>query len=407
MQTNTLSQNGSYPTFRNRFHAEAYAVAGKMVLALRQRNLSPVFQKFILTETQQNAIWLIGVLDQNRIGKIDPYGSESTLHQISTLVGGKPTIWSNTSGVRYAVLLAGRPQLPELVPFPDDFITGVLPLGVTLRGSLSVSWQKMRNALITGTQGTGKSVFLTGAANIAMRQGYVVYLADPEQHTFSPEMWDNLANAPVAYDEQALLAILRRIAVEMKHRNELYRDVANGRRPPRNLEAYNQLAQATGKDPLPRLVLIVDEANDFFDDKSIVTELIELARHGRKWGLNIILAAHNWRAKDVPRNLSGRFPVRIAFHVDDDTSARVVLDDAKLARQAMKLNHPGRGIIRLDGKGTQVFQAYYLSEKQEDHWQAQIMRKPSRVLHTIPTQPPISEDERRWALRAIRKRMEN
>lgn len=370
---------------RHRYLPQAAYVAGKMVLALRQRGLPPVFEKFILTETGQ-AVWLIGVLDTRRIGKIDPYGSRDTLHQISTLASGLPTIWSNTTGVRYAVLLSGNPELPRLVPYPDAIPPDVQPLGMSLHGSINASYQQLRNVLVTGTQGSGKSVFLSGLANVALQNGYLVYLVDPEQHTFSPEMWERLTGTSVAYDEEGLLDIVDQISAELQRRGELFRDVADQGRLPNDLDAYNQLAA----EPLPRIVLVVDEANDFFDNNAVVDRLTTLARHGRKWGLNIILAAHNWRAKDVPRGLSGRFPSRIAFRVDDNTSARVVLDDAQLGRRAMRLSAPGRGLIRMEGLKPQVFQAYFLGPEQEARWQTEFRQITPAAL----PRPSFSKQER-------------
>ena len=371
---------------RHRYLPQAAYVAGKMVLALRQRGLPPVFEKFILTETGQ-AVWLIGVLDTRRIGKIDPYGSRDTLHQISTLASGLPTIWSNTTGVRYAVLLSGSPELPQVVPYPDAIPPDVQPLGVSLHGPIEASYQQLRNVLVTGTQGSGKSVFLSGLANVALQNGHLVYLADPEQHTFSPEMWERLTGTSVAHDEEGLLEIVDQISAELGRRGELFRNVADRGRLPNDLDAYNQLVA----EPLPRIVLVVDEANDFFDNNAVVDRLTTLARHGRKWGLNIVLAAHNWRAKDVPRGLSGRFPTRIAFRVDDNTSARVVLDDAELGRRAMRLAAPGRGLIRLEGLKPQVFQAYFLSPEQEGNWQEELRR---RAPATLP-RASFSKQERR------------
>ncbi len=371
-----LPVNTPQPLASHRHFAEATYVAGKMTLALRQRNLPAVFERFILTETQQRLIWLIGVLDKDRIGKIDPYAAEATLHQISTLVGGKPTVWSNTTGVRYAVLLAGQPQLPERVDYPELW-QGGLPLGETLRGPLEIPWESARNLLITGTQGAGKSAFLTGAANVAWRQGHELYLIDPELHTFGPEAWGNRVAAPVASSEGEVRAILRTLDAELERRSNLYREVAGSGRPPEDLDEYNSLSASR----LPRLVLIMDEANDFFEDKAIVEQLTLLARHGRKWGLHIILAAHNWRARDVPRSLSARFPSRIAFRVDDGTSALVVLEDHALAKQAMKLRQAGRGLVKLAGAGTTVCQTYYLTAAQEQSWLA---LAPARPVESAP-----------------------
>ena len=84
----------------------------------------------------------------------------------------------------------------------------------------------------------------------------------------------------------------------------------------------------------------------------------------RKWGVVIVLAAHNWRAKDVSRGLFAMFRQPGCFRVADDTSGAVALNSRRWGKQAMKLRQPGRGILLLDGR-YQVFQAYRLSPEQE------------------------------------------
>ncbi len=370
MDAYAMSPTFSHPVTlaHHPYAQEGMEVAQKVVRALQQRSLAPAFRWFVLTETPQGMIWLLAILDKHRIAKMEPYIHPQTLHQIRTMVDGRPTLLSNTTGLRYAILLAGQRVLPASIPFPNDLPQERYPLGETFDGPLVVSWQSIRNVLVTGVQGAGKSAFLLGAANLALRQGAVLYLADPELHTFNPDLWNRYAALPVAADEAGFQGLLQHLSQEIERRSALFRTMAAGERPPENLVAYNQLAANQGLPTLPRLLLVADEANDFFDDKKLTQKITELARHGRKWGVNLIMAAHSWRAEDVPRGLSARFPTRISFRVEDDTSATVVLGDPHLGRQAMQLSHPGQGLIKLEGKPVQTFQAYYLSPEQEAAW---------------------------------------
>jgi DNA segregation ATPase FtsK/SpoIIIE-like protein len=134
------------------------------------------------------------------------------------------------------------------------------------------------------------------------------------------------------------------------------------------------------------MMLIVDEANSYFDHKELFTLLTDLARRGRKWGLHLVLAGHNWRAKDVPRSLSAMFPTRICFRVTDDTSGAVVLNSRIWGKRAMHLAHPGRGILLMEGH-YQFFQAYHA---QEQITQAEIL-------------PPLTPLETRFVAYALLK----
>ena len=114
-------------------------------------------------------------------------------------------------------------------------------------------------------------------------------------------------------------------------------------------------------------------------------------RRGRKWGLSIVLAAHNWRAKDVSRGLSAMYPTRVCFRVADDTSGMVALNSRRWGKQAMNIStqHTGRGILLLDGR-YQVIQAYHLTTEQE-----------RQVLAIPVVLSPLSEIERSLVAHAI------
>lgn len=341
----------------HRYLPEAQQVAGRIVLALRQRELAPTIQRFLLTETEHHAVWLFAVLDRERIARMEPYLASATLHQISTLVDGRPTLLSNTTGLRYAVLLTPPPSLPNEIPYPEHITPERVPLGESVHSSVIPSIGKLRNILIAGDSGSGKSNLELGLAHTARYNGWSLYLSDPDGHTFNPDMWNTLAYVPVAQAPEQLLGILGQIEAEIARRQALYRQVGQENQLPADLEAYNHIAPT----PLPRMMLIVDEANSYFDHKELFTLLTDLARRGRKWGLHLVLAGHNWRAKDVPRSLSAMFPTRICFRVTDDTSGVVVLNSRIWGKRAMHLKHPGRGILLSEGQ-YQFLQAYRAPE---------------------------------------------
>ena len=130
-----------------------------------------------------------------------------------------------------------------------------------------------------------------------------------------------VAAAPVAEGPDELVGVLEMVDAEIDRRKALFSTVSDDGLPPADLDAYNRLAL----QPLPPIMLIVDEANSYFDHKNILVRLEDLSRRGRKWGVVIVLAAHNWRAKDVSRGLSAMFPTRVCFRVADDTSGAVAL----------------------------------------------------------------------------------
>jgi len=371
----------------NRYLSEARYVATRIVTALKDCKRNPVFREFVITEHDENVI-LFAVLDEQRLGEpVSLYLAEDVLHQISTLTRGKRVAASNHNGARYAVLLSTPPALPKKADYPEMLGRDSFPLGAGRHGAIQLHAERMLNVLVGGASRSGKSNFEVGLAFAALDHGYQLYLADPQEITFS-SAWDNLCAAPVAASKADFLILLQTIQQEMVRRGELFKNLTRpGGLPVQKIEEYNRLVP----QPLPRALLIVDEANTFMDQRSIVEVIADIARQSLKYGIHLVIAAHSWRSQDVPRGLSASFATRVSFRVNDDTSAAVVLDTNDWGRKAMKLALPGRGILRLDGASIQEFQAYHLPEE----------RLATLLASGKPVQiSPLTDDERHLAERA-------
>ncbi len=340
----------------SRYLAQARHCARLIAHTLAQRGLHAKVS-FCLTE-RHGLVWLVVVLNLTQLeGRLEGYISNETLHHVSTALHGKPVFLSNSTGLRYMVLLNTAPTLPNTIDYPETFDRNSLPLGVGLTGSLAMLPPK--NTMICSEPGAGKSNLLQVIDYAALLNGCIRLHVDPEATNFNPDIINRKNRYSVAQSPAELRAHLATLRAELARRQALFREAARNGITPTNLDEYNKAA----KELLPRIILLVDEANSYFDEKDIVEGITDLSRRGRKWGLVIILAGHNWRAKDIPRALSAMFPVRISFRVSDDTTATVVLGSRYWGKQAMKLRQPGRGILLLDGR-YQVFQAYRLSPEQ-------------------------------------------
>ena len=353
------------PLNLSRFEAEANYCARMVLQALSQRGLQAP-ASFYLTE-RSNLVWLAAILNLEHLeGKLEAFASQETLHQVSTLLHGKQVFISNSNGLRYLILLTPTPRLPDNIEYPQVFELNTIPLGISLSGPIALFTP--RNILVCGEPGTGKSTLLEGIVHAGRRHGWSLYFADPDGHTFNPDLMNRIAAQPVAQSPGELLTLAEKVEDELLRRQGLFRSTSQDGLPPADLEAYNKIAA----QPLARILLLVDEANSYFDNKAILEKLTDLARRGRKWGLALILAGHNWRAADAPRSLSAMFPLRISFRVADDTSATVVLGSRRLGKLAQGLRQPGRAVLLLDGQ-------YHL---------IQVYRPSAEQMHEIAEQTP-------------------
>lgn len=312
--------------------------------------------------------WLLAALPREQLGRAtEAYFDSKTLRHLTDVVGAPVT--ASRRALVYLVLLSDRPKLPTNVLYPDELPgKDIFPFGVSLRGSVRIPAASMENVMIGATQNAGKSNLIKVITHTARFNGWPLYLADPQGHTFVPETWNPLAVEPVARSREEFQALIAKVDAELKTREAMFRQAAQkaGGVPPANVEAYN----AQAEKPLSRFVLVVDEANDFLEDKSIEGDMTRLAREGRKFGLHLVVAAHNWRdsrGRGVSREFSGRMTTRISLKVSDDTSGDVVLESVRWGKWVMRKHPKGRGVIRFNGQYTPL-QVYYVPEDLEASW---------------------------------------
>lgn len=330
---------------------------------LEKRGLQPP-ARWMMAE-RNGFVWLIGVLPT--LPKLSPYLTPDVSHSLSTALKGKPVVLSNSTGLRYAILLSAKPVLPDEAQFPQPFPErDQFSLGIGFRETIAASAQEWQSMLVCGAPGSGKSTFLRLLTHTARVHGWMLYLADPDGNTY-PEVWNQFAEMPVAGSLEEVRLMTERIAAEIGRRSAFYQSqtVLRGGMAPEDLDDYNRLAS----QPLRRVLVVMDEGNTYLGDRTIERNLAELARRGRKWGVHLVLAGHNWRSKDVSRELSSMLKTRVCFGVADDTSGEVVLDSRRWALYAMRINRSGRGVIQLGGK-TQPFQAFKIEKANEIAWLA-------------------------------------
>jgi hypothetical protein len=87
----------------NRYLPAAQSVAQAIPGLLAQRGLRPFISRFVLTETEQGNAWLFVVLEVSNYP--EDYAGNDLLNYLSTSLHGLPVVFSESYGLRYAVLL--------------------------------------------------------------------------------------------------------------------------------------------------------------------------------------------------------------------------------------------------------------------------------------------------------------
>src|SRR5439155_1118150 len=125
------------------------------------------------------------------------------------------------------------------------------------------------------------------------------------------------------------LSVLQRLDTELRQRGEKFR--AGGAQ---DLRAYRQ---ANGNAPLPRILLIVDEFQEFFvEDDKIAQEaallLDRLVRQGRAFGLHVLLGSQTLGgAYSLARSTIDQMAVRIALQCSESDAHLILSKDPAAA----------------------------------------------------------------------------
>ncbi|MCX7855172.1 MAG: FtsK/SpoIIIE domain-containing protein [Anaerolineae bacterium] len=332
---------------------EAEAVARRVAEVVARRGLPPLFADWVLT-AHNGRFWLFGVLDLARIGRLEQYTTPDLLHHLSTAIGGRPVEVSNTSGLRYAILLSRPPRLPRQADFPG-LTRGIVLLGIAANGQVvAVPWADLGHLLVAGITGSGKSSFLRLLAYQAIAEGSRLILGDLDGATFPmltehPALLAPIARTPEEFDEA-----VRRALGEVDHRARLY-----ARTPgyPETLDEYNGLAVRAGQEPLPRLLVILDEFNAVVmalggPRREFAASVARLSWQGRKFGIHLVFAAQDF-SKEVIGRVRDQVMAAVCFRVRSGEMARAV---GCVGAERIPADRPGRAVTDRWG----VIQAFHL-----------------------------------------------
>jgi hypothetical protein len=308
-------------------------------------------------KTRDKRIYLVGHYDPLMMGRsLKAYENPEIERRLRNAIG-KPVHINKNTGTRYIVLMHGSISLPKSATFPvGSFTPAVFKLGIGAKGEVTLHARDMLNVMIGAAQGSGKSTILDLLTYQMVLFGWQLYLADPQQHTFSPGLWNDRIAMPVAGSHADMIKVLNAIESELATRVHLFQQAAQGGRPPKDIDAYNTL----GIEPLPRIGFVSDESNFYLENKAIFHRFAEILREGRKFGLHIVVAAHEWHKDTIKSGVNDLFQTRIALN---SLSGSVVLRNHQWGKW-VEGRPPGRGVLKTNK--FEPIQFYLLEEARQN-----------------------------------------
>jgi len=213
--------------------------------------------------------------------------------------------------------------------------------------------KKLPHLLIAGTTGSGKSVGLNAMILSLLYKNspdnLKLIMIDPKMLEFS--IYNDIPHllTPVITKPKEAILALSNMVSEMERRYTLMSQTKT-----KNIENYNEKSKKEGFDPLPYIVVIIDELADLMmtSGKDVELSIARLAQMARASGIHLIVATQRPSVDVVTGLIKANLPSRISYKVGQKVDSKIILDamgaESLLGRGDMLFTPPGSsGLVRL------------------------------------------------------------
>jgi S-DNA-T family DNA segregation ATPase FtsK/SpoIIIE len=174
-------------------------------------------------------------------------------------------------------------------------------------------------------------------------------MIDPKMLEFS--IYNDIPHllTPVITKPKEAISALNNMVSEMERRYQLMSETRT-----KNIENYNEKAKSEKRDPLPYIVVIIDELADLMmtSGKDVEYSIARLAQMARASGIHLIVATQRPSVDVVTGLIKANLPSRISYKVGQKIDSKIILDgmgaESLLGRGDMLFTPPGMsGLVRL------------------------------------------------------------
>ncbi|MEK6233198.1 MAG: FtsK/SpoIIIE domain-containing protein, partial [Planctomycetales bacterium] len=249
--------------------------------------------------------------------------------------------------------------------------------GAVKRQCLDLGQGVAHHVLIAGKTGSGKSTLLhaliTNAALMYSPDELELYLVDfkkgVEFKTYAAHRLPHARVIAVESEREFGLSVLQRLDAELVRRGELFRELSV-----QDVPSF----RANSEDRMPRILLVVDEFQEFFVEDDRVAQdaallLDRLVRQGRAFGIHVLFGSQTLGGSySLARSTIGQMAVRIALQCSEADAHLILSEDNPAARL---LTRPGEAIYNdANGlvEGNNIFQVVYLGDDSKEKYLGEI-----------------------------------
>ncbi len=253
--------------------------------------------------------------------------------------------------------------------------------GATKRQMMDLGRGTAQHALIAGKTGSGKSTLLHALiTNLALNYSpseVELYLIDfkkgVEFKAYASNRLPHAKAVAIESEREFGISVLQRLDSILKERGEAYRMAGvNSLSEYRDWQDTQKKNHGAVSPPMPRIMLIVDEFQEFFvEDDRLSQEaallLDRLVRQGRAFGLHVVLGSQTLGgAYSLARSTIDQMAVRVALQCSE-ADAQLILNKDNVG--ARLLTRPGEAIYNdANGlaEGNDLFQVVWLSDDKRE-----------------------------------------
>lgn len=205
----------------------------------------------------------------------------------------------------------------------------MIPFGKNISGELLfANLSDFPHMLVSGTTGSGKTIFMHSVIlSLIMRNKpdeLKIVLIDPKKvemafyekipHLLCP----NISNSSKAY------VAMKKLVEEMERRYNLFAD-----NRVRDIKGFNEFAKANNIQPLPYIVVFIDEYADLVEEvKDIKTPVVRIAQKARAAGIHLVIATQRPSVNVIDGVIKANVAVRVALMVASQVDSISIINQA-------------------------------------------------------------------------------
>lgn len=215
----------------------------------------------------------------------------------------------------------------EALPQGEQFLRNI-PFGKDISGKLvHANLQEFPHMLVSGTSGSGKSIFVQGLITTLIMRNTPdelrLLLIDPKRVEMSYfKDIPHLLCPPICEPQKSLVAF-KKLVDEMERRYNLFE-----KNYVRDITSFNKVAKEKGIQPLPIIVVFVDEYADLNDScKEIRAPVVRIAQKARGAGIHLCIATQRPSVNVIDGVIKANIATHVALMAANATDSNTIIGE--------------------------------------------------------------------------------